>query len=218
MPDGARSLPMEPLEIVGATAAIAQLLKFAIDIGDQARQLVQSFAHAPKELAELSAKIDRLGLLLHHANELDKDLASADASDLIPAAHNNLLYSCLGVSLAALEKVQMLHDDGKQSHAVQRLRWAAVDNRKAQKVLKDVKESEVALDTVMSILSVRLASFNRASIAAVQLGQEAIRDGVNSAIQELESCVRAQSGLLETKVSQVKEHYSSTIPANRKVR
>ena len=55
---------MEPLEIVGATAAIAQLLKLAIDIGNQARQLVQSFVHAPKELAELSAKIDRLGVLL----------------------------------------------------------------------------------------------------------------------------------------------------------
>lgn len=145
---------MEPLEIVGATAAIAQLLKLTIDIGDQARQLVQSFVHAPKELAELSAKIDRLGLLLHHANELDKDLANADASDLIPDAHNSLLYSCLGVSLAALEKVRMLHGDGGQSSAPHRLRWAAIDKRKAQKVLKDVTESQAALDTVLSILGV----------------------------------------------------------------
>ncbi|KAL6356019.1 hypothetical protein LRP88_09604 [Fusarium phalaenopsidis] len=119
-----------------------------------ARQLVQSFVHAPNELAELSAKIDRLGLLLHHANELDKDLANASASDLIPDAHNNLLYSCLGISLAALEKVQMLHGDGDQSSASHRLRWAAIDKRKAQKVLKDVTESEAALDTVLSILSV----------------------------------------------------------------
>ncbi|EEU39718.1 uncharacterized protein NECHADRAFT_100260 [Fusarium vanettenii 77-13-4] len=191
---------MEPLEIVGATAAIAQLLKLAVDIGDQARQLVQSFVHAPKELAELSAKIDRLGLLLHHANELDKDLANADAGDLIPDAHNSLLYSCLGVSLAALEKVRTLHGDGGQSSATHRLRWAAIDKRKAQKVLKDVKESEAALDTVLSILSVRLASFNRASISAVQLGQVAIRDDITSAVQELGSCFQAQSGLLGTKL------------------
>ncbi|RSL80414.1 hypothetical protein CEP51_006584 [Fusarium floridanum] len=145
---------MEPLEIIGATAAIAQLLKLAVDIGDQARQLVQSFVNAPTELAELSAKIDRLGLLLHHANELDKDLANANASDLIPDAHNSLLYSCLRVSLAALEKVRMLRGDGGQSSTSHRLRWAAVDKRRAQKVLKDVKESEAALDIVFSILSV----------------------------------------------------------------
>ncbi|RMJ15394.1 hypothetical protein CDV36_004920 [Fusarium kuroshium] len=193
---------MEPLEIVGATAAIAQLLKLAVDIGDQARQLVQSFVNAPTELAELSAKIDRLGLLLHHANELDKDLANANASDLIPDAHNSLLYSCLGVSLAALEKVRMLHGDGGQSSASHRLRWAAIDKRRAQKVLKDVKESESALDIVLSILSVRIASFNRASIAAVRLGQEAIRNDIISATQELESCFHIQSGLLGTKVEE----------------
>ncbi|RTE74334.1 hypothetical protein BHE90_011218 [Fusarium euwallaceae] len=208
-------LQMEPLEIVGATAAIAQLLKLAIDIGDQARQLVQSFVQAPKELTELSAKIDRLGLLLHHANELDKDLANANASDLIPDAHNSLLYSCLGVSLAALEKVRMLHGDGGQSSASHRLRWAAIDKRRAQKVLKDVKESEAALDTVLGILSVRIASFNRASIAAVRLGQEAIRNDIISATQELESCFHIQSGLLGTKVE---EASATTCDAIERVR
>ncbi|RSL64470.1 hypothetical protein CEP54_004727 [Fusarium duplospermum] len=209
---------MEPLEIVGATAAIGQLLKLAIDIGNEARKLAQSFVNAPKELAELSAKIDRLGLLLHHANELDKDLASANASDLIPDAHNSLLYSCLGVSLAALEKVRMLHGDGGQSSASHRLRWAAIDKRKAQKVLKDVTESEAALDTVLSILSVRLASFNRASISAVQLGQETIRSDMASAIQELESCFQAQSGLLGTKVGQFKQHGCFVIPTDKDTR
>ncbi|RSL45605.1 hypothetical protein CEP53_010701 [Fusarium sp. AF-6] len=194
---------MEPLEIVGATAGIAQLLKLAVDLGYQARQLAQSFVNAPKELAELSAKIDRLRLLLHHANKLDQDLANANASDLIPDAHNSLLYSCLGVSLAALEKVRMLHGDGGQSWTLKRLRWAAIDKRKAQKVIKDVIESEAALDTVLSILSVRLASFNRASISAVQLGQEAFRSDMTSAIQGLESCFQTQSGLLGTKVEEV---------------
>ncbi|KAJ3469387.1 hypothetical protein MRS44_003452 [Fusarium solani] len=191
---------MEPLEIVGAAAAIAQLLKLTIDIGNQARKLVQSSINAPKELAELNAKIDRLSLLLHHANELNKDLADANASDLIPEAHSSLLYSCLGVSLAALERARMLHGDGGPSSAPHRLRWAAIDKRKTQKVLKDVKESEAALDIVLNILGVRLASFNRASIAAVQLGQETIRKDITSAIQELALCFQAQSGFLETKV------------------
>ncbi|KAM6540144.1 hypothetical protein FALCPG4_001882 [Fusarium falciforme] len=209
---------MEPLEIVGATAAIAQLLKLAIDIGDQARQLLQSFVHAPKELAELSAKIDRLGVLLYHANELDKDLTNANASDLIPDTHNRLLYSCLGVSLAALEKVRMLHGDRDQSSAPHRLRWAVIDKKKAQKVLKDVTASEAALGTVLSILSVRLASFNRASISAVQLGQEAIRSDITSAVQELESCFLVQSGLLGTKVSQFERWYRPVIPDDSNTR
>ena len=88
------------------------------------------------------------------SSKLDKDLSNANASDLIPDTHNGLLYSCLGVGLAALEKVRMLHGEGDQSSAPHRLRWAAIDKKKAQKVLKDVTESEAALGTVLSILSV----------------------------------------------------------------
>ncbi|KAH6974280.1 hypothetical protein BKA56DRAFT_554399 [Ilyonectria sp. MPI-CAGE-AT-0026] len=193
---------MEPFEVIGATAALAQLIQLCIKSGNQAHRLVQSYIKAPKELAQLSKKLDHLRLLLQHIQDLYKDLADAQAEYLLPDAHKDLIYGCLQVNVVALENLQALQNaqnpTTNSSNVKNSLRWAAVDKRKSHAIIEELKGSETSLDVILSLLSVRIASLNRASIVALRLSQESFYSQMANSVEEIKLCFRAQTGLISS--------------------
>lgn len=149
---------MEPFAVIGATAALAQLIELCIKSGNQAHRLVKSFINAPKELAQLSKKLDHLRLLLQHVQDLHKDLADAQAEYLLPDAHKDLIHGCLQVNVVALENLQALQNaqnpTTNSSNVKNSLRWAAIDKRKSHAIIEELKASETSLDVILSLLSV----------------------------------------------------------------
>lgn len=149
---------MEPFEVIGATAALAQLIQLCIKSGNQAHRLVESFINAPKELAQLSRKLDQLRLLLQHIQDLHRDLTNAHAEYLLPDTHKDLIHGCLEVNVVALENLQTLQNAQKPtsnySNVKNSFRWAAIEKRKSHAIIEELKGSETSLDVVLSLLSV----------------------------------------------------------------
>lgn len=223
---------MEPFTIIGATAALTQLIELCIKSGNKAHRLVQSFINAPTELAQLSTKLDHLQLLLQHIHDLHKDLADSQAEYLLPDAHKDLIYRCLQVNVVALENLQALQNAQKptmnSSNVKNSLRWAAIDKRKSHAIIEELKGSETSLDVILSILSVwvisilaskltpinpcitadvpdlrRIASLNRASIATLRLSQESFHSQMSNSVEEIKLCFRAQTGLISSEVRDI---------------
>lgn len=151
---------MEPFEVIGATAAIAQLIGLCVKSEEQARSLVVSFSNAPKELEQLKTKLRRLRMILLNIEALGADLTDASAKHLLPDAHVDLIRGCLQSSVMALEGLKLLRNVPNGSappgnlSTRQRLRWATVDKRKSKDILNELKESEAELDIALNVLGV----------------------------------------------------------------
>lgn len=72
------------MEAIGATAAIADLLGLSIKASKAAKSLVQSIIHAPEELVELIAKLDRLHSRIRLLQNLSEVLSVSDSTILFP--------------------------------------------------------------------------------------------------------------------------------------
>lgn len=149
---------MEPLEVVGAAAALAQFIGLCVKSEELARSLVIAFVNAPKELEDLKTKLRRLRFDLQHIQALGTDLTEAGASHLFPDAHAGLITSCLESCVSALEELKIIRNENVSASthlsAKQRLRWAALDKRKAKAILDLFKESEAELGRALNVLNV----------------------------------------------------------------
>lgn len=148
---------MDPITIVGAAAAVAQLLTQVTKTAASARNVVHSVINAPAEVTNLAAKLNRLKLLMDQLQKFVQEASNASECDyLFPLFYRDLLYNCLKSSTDALQAIQSLAPREKSgSFSVKRrVRWATIDKRRAVAIQADIKDAETELDAAISILGV----------------------------------------------------------------
>ena len=99
---------MEPFEIVGATAALAELLTLSLKVSATARNLINSFRNSPVELARLERK---LGLMKVHLDQIQKltNESSCEIQELLPQTHMLHILASLRYQQSLLDQVADLH-------------------------------------------------------------------------------------------------------------
>ncbi|KAK4663299.1 hypothetical protein QC763_607395 [Podospora pseudopauciseta] len=190
---------MEPLEIVGAVAAIGQLLELCIKAGKTSTQLVKSFINAPAELRNLSAKLASLQMIIQQFQALGQDLLMTGVEDILPATHKDMLLSSLLGSERALKNLTTLHNTAGQSSTPKpgcnfsrRLLWSLIDKKRSTMVIEELRKAEMVLDTVMLILNTRLNSHIWTSFSAMQLAQQTFRADFLQSARDVKTIVEAQ--------------------------
>lgn len=142
------------MEAVGGAAAIAELSVLSLKAGKAAKSLVQSIRNAPAEIIELNFKIERLHALLQQIDLLCEDLPGTNPHMLVPPEHWVLLSFGLQKTLDSLTKMNV--NCGAQAEGPlglrDRLRWATLDKKKAQRFLEEVRQAEIDLNTMLHIL------------------------------------------------------------------
>jgi hypothetical protein len=121
------------MEAIGTTAALAQLLGLSIQVSKAAKGLVQSFLNAPKELVQLTIKLDLLDSHIKQLHSLGNELSASDLLMLLPPEHQKMLLKGLQTNFHTLQMIQSLCNShlGKSQTVATRLRWAMLDKKKA---------------------------------------------------------------------------------------
>lgn len=146
------------MEAVGAAAAIAELSGLSLKAGKVAKSLVHSFRNAPAEIIELNIKLERLHVLIQQLDMLCAELpGGTDSHVLLPSEHRQLLSVTLQKTLGSLTNIKGACggpqvEEGSMSLR-DRLRWATLDKKKAQRFLQDVRVAESDMDTNLQILA-----------------------------------------------------------------
>lgn len=143
------------MEAVGAAAALAQLAGLSLQAGKAARSLTKSLLDAPAEITSLVSKVERLRILVAELDSLRTQLPETDGRVLLPLEHRAFLSLGLQKTLDSLGCIKSICDDqGDRSHGVRnRLRWASLDKKKAQRLLQEARAAESELDFPLQILS-----------------------------------------------------------------
>lgn len=142
------------MEAVGAAAAIAELSGLSLRAGKAAKSLMQSFAHAPEEIIGLNTKLEHLRIMIHQIEILCAKLPTTESHILLPSEHRVLLTFSLQTTLDSLASLKSTEKTAEHQGVRERLRWAALDKRKAQRFLQEVRSAELELDFILQILSV----------------------------------------------------------------
>lgn len=144
---------MDPLTIVGAAASVGQLIDLADKAATSALNLTRSIFNAPKEIGQLAANLERFKFLVQQTQNQTLDASSID--DLFPSDHRDFLYSLLESNVKALDNLRSLQGAHSISstNVGRRVRWAAVDKRKARDLLDDIRDVESSLDTALSVVA-----------------------------------------------------------------
>jgi hypothetical protein len=155
-PETASSSSGSNMEAIGTTAALAQLLGFSIQVSKAARSLVQSFLNAPKELVELTSKLDLLHSHIKQLHSLGNELSGSDLLTLLPPEYQTMLLMGIQTNFHMLQMIQSLCNSrlGKSQRIATRLRWATLDKKKAGRILGKVTKAESELNIVLAILGV----------------------------------------------------------------
>lgn len=142
------------MEAVGAAAAIAELSGLSLRAGKAAKSLIHSFSHAPEEIVELNTKLERLRIMIQQIEILCAELPTTESHILLPPEHRVLLTFSLQRTLDSLTGLKSAAQASERQRVSERLRWAALDKRKAQRFLQEVRSAELELDFTLQILSV----------------------------------------------------------------
>ncbi|XXH03477.1 hypothetical protein Hte_009882 [Hypoxylon texense] len=191
------------MEAVGATAAIADLLGLSIKASKAAKSLVQSVIHAPEELVELMAKLDRLHSRIDLLQSLSKDLSVSDSTILFPPEYNTLFSVGLQLNYDTLKKIKSVLDPPTETERQirKRLKWAALDKKRATHILRSIKEAESELGFMLNILETRLASMNQTSLAALVTTQAALRSTFEKSIEDIKTVIREEVAGLHVRIT-----------------
>ncbi|KAK7750373.1 hypothetical protein SLS62_007672 [Diatrype stigma] len=180
------------MEAVGAAAAIAELSGLSLKAGKAAKGLVQSFRHAPAEIVELNSKLERLHALIQQIDMLCAELpAGTDSHMLLPPEHRLLLSLNLQRTLDSLTKIKgacagaQPAEEG-YSGLRDRLRWATLDKKKAQRFLQDVRLAESELDIMLQILAVQT------SLVTLSVGQASLHAELKQSLEEVKTWIRKE--------------------------
>ncbi|KAI6090777.1 hypothetical protein F4821DRAFT_227843 [Hypoxylon rubiginosum] len=200
------------MEAIGATAAIADLLGLSIKASKAAKSLVQSIIHAPEELVELIAKLDRLHSRIRLLQNLSEVLSVSDSTILFPHEYNTLFSVGLQLNFETLEKIKSLWDPptGTERHVRKRLRWAALDKKKAAHILQNIKEAESELGFMLNIIETRLASMNQTSLATLATTQAALRLTFEKSVEDIKTVIREEVACLHSSKGATPYHPQST--------
>ncbi|KAI0971625.1 hypothetical protein F4678DRAFT_460989 [Xylaria arbuscula] len=183
---------MDPLTIVGAAASVGQLVDLADKAATSAWNLTHSIIRAPKEVAKLAEKLERFKLLVEQTRNQTLDASSID--ELFPSSYRDIVYKLLESNVNALENLESLQQVPSigSINVRGRVRWAAVDKRKARDLLADIRDAESSLDTALSIVTMRIVSRNQASLAALRTSQEMFQPMLANELTKIKQCINEQ--------------------------
>lgn len=142
------------MEAVGAAAAIAELSGLSLRAGKAAKSLMQSFAHAPEEIVELNTKLERLRIMIQQIEFLCAELPTTETHILLPSEHRVLLTFSLQRTVDSLASLKSTAQTSERQGVREKLRWAALDKKKAHRFLQDIRSAELEMDFILQILSV----------------------------------------------------------------
>ncbi|KAI0151631.1 hypothetical protein GGR57DRAFT_177994 [Xylariaceae sp. FL1272] len=185
---------MDPLSAIGATASVIQVVEVAAEAAAAAWRLTQSIINAPAEIARLAEKLERLRLLIEQTQKQRLDRQAIELDDLFPPSYRNLLYGFLERNVDALESLKSLHaaSAGSSITIRGRLRWVAVDKRKTKAILEDLRDAESSLDVALSMVTMRIASLNHISLAALKSSQDVFFPQLMRGFEDVKQCVNEQ--------------------------
>ncbi|KAI1270658.1 hypothetical protein F5Y18DRAFT_369114 [Xylariaceae sp. FL1019] len=188
------------MEAVGLAAAITELSGLAVKSSRVARDLVQSAIHAPAELVDLTARLERLQCRIQMLQNLGKDLSASDATNLFPPEYTSLFSVGLQLNYSTLMSIQSVLDPptSAERELRKRLKWATVDKRKVTRILEDIKEAETELDLMLNILDTRLASMSQSSLATLITTQAVLRSDYADSVKEIKNLIRDEVASLQT--------------------
>ncbi|KAK8050882.1 hypothetical protein PG993_002267 [Apiospora rasikravindrae] len=141
------------MEAVGATAAIAQLAVMCLQAGKLANDLLTSFYQAPAEISNVSSKLERLHLLITQLESLVVQLPELESQVLLPPKHRVFLFFSLKKALDSLARIKSIHDSQPGQGLRNRLRWATLDKKRAQRLLQEAQTAESELDVLLHIIA-----------------------------------------------------------------
>ncbi|KAI0836756.1 hypothetical protein F5Y06DRAFT_273291 [Hypoxylon sp. FL0890] len=182
------------MEAIGTASALAELLGLSIKTSKAAKSLVQSFMNAPDELVRLAEKIDHLHLRIEQLHHLGEELPVSDSLVLLPPEHQTILSSGLQNNLDALQMVQSLCSarSGTSQTVRARLRWAALDKRRAEQILGKVATTESQLNSLLAILGARLTCLNQMSLQALSASQTLLQEELRESIETVKASLHAE--------------------------
>ncbi|KEY69063.1 hypothetical protein S7711_10698 [Stachybotrys chartarum IBT 7711] len=180
---------MDPVTVLGAVAATSQLVTQTSNLSSLAADTYHSFRNAPRDLDQLRKKVELLKSKVLQIEKFGDGLHGTDMEALFPQDHRFWYSNALAESVKSLNKLRSLRDSSRSGTARGKLAWAALDKRKADRIMVDLAETGEALDQALQIFSVRLGTLNHTSLGAFKVGQDAIHaNGVQlqSSIHELQ--------------------------------
>ncbi|KAL3298207.1 ankyrin unc44 [Colletotrichum asianum] len=175
------------MEALGAAAAIAQFVELSLKAGKLAHSVVSSFQHAPAEITELSLKLQSLHGLLIQVAALSDELPETQTQPPLLPKHHLRMFSMgmenISDSLMRLESIITV--SAGSSHGVRdRLRWAMLDKKKAQTILRDAQMVNDELSIMLQILTIRLSSMSHKSLA---IGQSLMREETKQSLDDMKA-------------------------------
>ncbi|KAK8108075.1 uncharacterized protein PG998_010088 [Apiospora kogelbergensis] len=175
------------MEAVGSAAAIAQLAVMCLQAGKLANDLVKSFFQAPAQISNLSFKLKRLQLLITELETAVVQSPEPESQVLLLPEHRAFLFFGLKRALDSLERIKSINDSQSAGSIRNRLQWATLDKRRAQRFLHEAQSAESELDILLHIISIRISSMNHHSLVLLSAGQASIQSKMQPSFDNMKS-------------------------------
>ncbi|KAF6787854.1 hypothetical protein CSOJ01_15159 [Colletotrichum sojae] len=169
---------MSGLEALGATASVLQLVELCAKCSRKTAQIVRSYRDAPKEIKQLAMKVEMLKFQIEQL-------------------HYEFLQSIRSMAAG---------DDAPTKGT--KLQWALIDKKKTNRVVEDVASIQQVLDQIFNIVSVRLATVQQSSLAALRISNAALLSALEVHMQEIKATIGTAPGRGFEFVRQSDEDYS----------
>ncbi|TIC90797.1 hypothetical protein CH35J_011854 [Colletotrichum higginsianum] len=203
---------MSGFEVLGATAAIAQLSELCIKCGQTTVRIICSYRGAPKEIIELAQKVDRLKFRIGQVQKIGDDLSDLDLDDVFPEIHRVILLEQLETHHKALLEIEGLATGVGGQTRGKKLQWAFVDKRKTTRIMQDLADINQTLDQFLEIIPMsvasqqprdpmvvlltaprRLATIQHNSLAALRVSNAAMLPALIEQMKEIQSSIQSAS-------------------------
>lgn len=138
------------MEVLGATAATAQLLSLCAKCGRAAAHITRSYSDAPKEIEDLSYKAELLQLRIQQLGDrCDGESGANTGETFLPSAQSSRFLDLLKSQHEALTEILDGNGSGRELGKSSRARWATIDRLKVRRVMGKVAEINGSLDQMI---------------------------------------------------------------------
>jgi hypothetical protein len=207
----------DPFTALGAAAAVAQFLGQCVGLGQLAGDLYNSFHDAPDQLNRLALKAQFLGARVRYLTQLAAQ-SNIDVDEILPVQQLPMLLKQLDEGYHALSSIKSLlkHNAGVGARIATKLRWAALDHRRAERALTEIEDVEKGFEMnivllgqyttchipprmiVWLTLHSRISTIHQTSLTALRAGQSVMLPMVAGISEEMASLLQAQNFLSKT--------------------
>ncbi|WQF89345.1 hypothetical protein CDEST_14359 [Colletotrichum destructivum] len=203
---------MSGFEVLGATAAIAQLSELCIKCGQTTVRIIRSYRGAPREITELAHKVNQLEFRIGQVQKIGHDLSDLELDDVFPEIHREILLEQLETHHQALLDIESLATGAGGQGRGKKLQWAFVDKRRTAGIMKDLADVHQTLDQFLEIIPMsvtsqqshgavavlltalrRLATIQHTSLAALRVSNAALLPALLEHTKEIQSSIQAAS-------------------------